>query len=94
MTRKKVYKVIFMTADELFFLFFTHALPLSPARQRTYGVKRLFPNFFRVTAFYRVGGRENPKIFLKTLHWYKKTTATYNELLDETRDKHYYILNR
>ena len=63
MTRKNVYKVIFMTADELFFLFFTHALPLSPTPQRTYGVKRLFPNFFRVTAFYRVGGRENSKIF-------------------------------
>ena len=24
----------------------------------------------------------------------KKTTATYNKLLDETRDEHYYILNR
>ena len=23
-----------------------------------------------------------------------KTTATYNKLLDETRDEHYYILNR
>ena len=46
-----------------FFLFFTHALPLSPTPQRTYGVKRLFPNFSRVTAFYRVGGRENSKCF-------------------------------
>ena len=68
MTRKNFYKVIFMTADELFFLFFTHALPLSPTPQRTYGVKRLFRNFSRVTAFYRVGGRENSKMFLKTLH--------------------------
>ena len=24
----------------------------------------------------------------------RKTTATYNKLLDETRDEHYYILNR
>ena len=24
----------------------------------------------------------------------RKTTATYNKLLNETRDKHYYILNR
>ena len=68
MTRKNFYKVIFMTADELFFLFFTHALPLSPTPQRKYGVKRLFPKFFRVTAFYKVGGRENSKMFLKTLH--------------------------
>ena len=44
MTRKNFYKVLFMTADELFFLFFTHALPLSPTPQRTY-VRRLSPNF-------------------------------------------------
>ena len=24
----------------------------------------------------------------------RKTTATYNKLLDETRDEHYYILNK
>ena len=24
----------------------------------------------------------------------RKATATYNKLLDETRDEHYYILNR
>ena len=51
MTRKNFYKGIFMTADELFFFFFTHALPLFPTPQTTYGVKRLFPNFSRVTAF-------------------------------------------
>ena len=78
MTRKNVYKVIFMTTDELFFLFFTHALPLSPTPQRTYGVKRLFPNFFPVTAFYRVGGRENSKIFLKTLHWFMREPRNYS----------------
>ena len=57
MSRKNFYKVIFTTADELFFfLFFTHAQPLSPTPQRTY-VKRLCPSS-RVTAFYRAGGRE------------------------------------
>ena len=39
MTRKNFYKVIFMTADELFFLFFTHALPLSPRP------RKLFPSY-------------------------------------------------
>ena len=57
MTRKNFYKVIFMTADELFFLFFTHALPLSPSPQRTYGVKRLFPNFYLSYSILQ-GGRE------------------------------------
>ena len=77
-----------------FFSFSHMPYPSPPPHKERTPVKRLFPNFSRVTAFYRVGGRENSKIFLKTLHWYKKTTATYNELLDETRDKHYYILNR
>ena len=67
MTRKNVYKVVFMTADELFFLIFTHALPLSPTPQRTYGVKRLFPNFSRVTGVtaFAIGWAEGrtPKYF-------------------------------
>ena len=78
MTRKNFCKVIFMTADELFFLFFTHAQPLSPTPQRTTYVKRLSSSFSRVTAFYRVGGRENSKIFSKTLHCFMREPRNYS----------------
>ena len=65
MTRKNVYKVIFMTADELFFLFFTHALPLSLTPQRTYGVKRLFQTFSELQHSIGWAGGRTPKYFLQ-----------------------------
>ena len=78
MSRKNFYKVIFTTADELFFFSFSHMPnPFPPPhKERTLNVCVQVPELQHSIG--PVGGRENSKIFLKTLHCFMREPRNYS----------------
>ena len=77
-----------MTTYSLFYFYFiSFAKKKSKQTERTLTPQQLWP----ITA----GPDANKKIKTRNIKKHsdtRKTTVTYNKLLDETRDEHYYIL--